>query len=88
MKQFIFGVLILALIVISFSWKNNMKYDKNLPDLALWNVEALANAESDPGKFNWCITGSITSYGIWVLHCGNCDMQMISYGTGEGYCYN
>lgn len=88
MKQFIFSILFVALsLIIGFAWQNVMKNDKNLSSLALCNIEALADTESNPGKFNWCKTGSIVNYGIWVLHCGNCDRQMVSYETGEGYCY-
>ena len=64
-----------------------MKDVKNLSELSFCNIEALADSESGSGQFNWCKTGSIVSYGMWVLHCGNCDMQMVSYATGEGYCY-
>lgn len=88
MKKIVSHILFLTFCVISGISIYNViiKENKNIPDVTLFNVEALANAES-PGQFNWCKTGTISSYGMWVLHCGNCDMQMVGYSTGEGYCY-
>lgn len=89
MKQFILRISFVSLSLLTgFAWHNVMKRDKNPSDLALCNIEALANNESNPGTFNWCKTGSIATYGEWVLHCGNCDRQMVNWVTGEGYCYN
>lgn len=88
MKRLFYYILFLVFgITISLAWQNIVKDNKKFSELALFNIEALADSESNPGQFNWCKTGSIVNYGMWVLHCGNCDMQMVSYATGEGYCY-
>lgn len=88
MKNLFLCVLFLmSSVMIVFGWQIGRKDHKKLSELGLKNIEALASSESDSGQSNWCKTGNITSYGIWVLHCGNCDMQMVSYATGEGYCY-
>lgn len=88
MKKLIFCLLFLTFCAITgISFHNSAKKDnKKKSEVTLFNIEALANGES-PGQFNWCKTGTIVSYGMWVLHCGNCDMQMVGYSTGEGYCY-
>lgn len=77
-------IAIISLITIYASTKIT-KDDRNLSELALCNVEALANSESDPGKFKWCKTGNKIDYGQWVKYCGNCKMEMVAV-TGEGYC--
>lgn len=88
MKRILFYILFLTFCIISglSIHKAILKGNNKISDITLSNVEALANSEHS-GEFKWCKTGTITDYGMWVLHCGNCDMQMVSYATGEGYCY-
>ena len=87
MKKISIYILIvtISLITIYASIKIT-KDDKSLSELALCNVEALANSESDQGKFKWCNAGSKIDYGQWVKYCGNCKMEMVAV-KGEGYCY-
>ncbi len=62
MKKKIFGVILIAAMAITAGWSfNQSKNEVELSDLALANVEALAQGES--GGNSWCC-GIVGSCGI------------------------
>ena len=73
MKKKIFGAVIIAAMALAAGWNfNQSKNEVELSDLALANVEALANGESG-GSCQWR-TGHSSLTG-WIAICD-------SYGVG------
>lgn len=54
-----------------------------LSDLALVNVEALANDESGSGNTVTCYSSSSSKSGSTYYDCGSCSKQFNSQGTGS-----
>ena len=65
MKKKIFGVALIAAMAVAAGWNfNQSKNEVELSDLALANVEALAQGES--GGNSWCCGYDSTCWIDWI----------------------
>ena len=81
-KKIFSGVFAIALLATA-GWGVNksMSNDAGLSDLALSNVEALAEGESGGGRYNDCL-----SYGTNEFYCGTCSWKNIKKSGKTGGC--
>lgn len=71
-RKIISSVFALALLAtVGFGVNKSMQSDANLSDLALSNVEALADGESGDGED--CYNTITTKRASKVLYCGTCS---------------
>lgn len=79
-KRILNGIFALALLVtIGFGVQKSLKSDFELNNLALMNVEALADGESGSGISGRC-TGTSTNKCDW--RCPSCNRLWESQSTG------
>jgi hypothetical protein len=85
-KKILSGVFALALLVTAgYGVNKSMNSDVNLSDLALSNVEALANTESG-NRYYSCDQGEENHYGTEVFWCGTCTYKYIKTSNYSGEC--
>lgn len=77
----IFAVALIA--TVGFGVNKSMKSDTNLSDLALANVEALADGESGSGNTVDCYSESDYKSGSTYYDCGSCKKEENSKGKGN-----
>lgn len=86
-KKLLSGIFALVLLVATgFGVSQTMKSNSSLSDMALMNVEALANNESGGGKYYECQQGTESSYGTREFWCGTCTWANINKSGRKGGC--
>lgn len=86
-KKFLSGLFALALFAtVGYGVQKSLKNNANLSDLALNNVEALADSESGGGKYYDCQQGTESSHGTTEFWCGTCSWTKISKSGITGGC--
>ena len=86
-KKIFSGVFAIALLATA-GWRVNksLSNDAGLSDLALSNVEALADGESGGGRYDDCLQGDESSYGTNEFYCGTCSWKNIKKSGKTGGC--
>ncbi|RNC63289.1 NVEALA domain-containing protein [Proteiniphilum sp. X52] len=86
-KKILSGLFALALLATAgFGVHKSMNSDADLSDVALANVEALAQGESGGG--NKCYNSITTKEGSQILYCGTCKYEpgTNTFWSGTGTC--
>lgn len=85
MKTKFLSVMTVVAVVLCTGYHISMNQDKELlSDLALANVEALADSnEAEGGNSVTCYSSSKASSGSTYYDCGGCTKQFNSKGTGD-----
>ena len=86
-KKVFSGVFALALLATAgWGMNKSMSNEAGLSDLALANVQALAEGESGGGKYRNCSQGEESSYGTNEFYCGTCSWRNIVKSGKTGGC--
>ena len=87
-KVLLSSIFAVALIgTVGYGVNKSMKSDANLSDLALANVEALANGENGNGKV--CYDTITIKEGVQTRFCGTCEYEensKPSFWAGKSTC--
>ncbi len=87
-KVFFTGVFALALVAIVGYGINKNQNVEQLSDLALQNVEALAQFEGEFNNQSWDTNEHWYNYGDWTPDKRKCTVTSGNWSVGEGIIYN
>ncbi|MDD4158720.1 MULTISPECIES: NVEALA domain-containing protein [Proteiniphilum] len=86
-KTILSSIFAIALVAVAgMGITKSVNNDANLSDLALANVEALADSESGGGGYYDCKQGTESSHGTREFWCGTCSDTKINKSGITGGC--
>jgi hypothetical protein len=87
MKKRILGIIIVAAIALAAGWNITQNEDEiSLTDLALINIEALAEREDKGKGKNECYNTITDDPAGRIRYCGECEFVRGKGVSGKGFC--